>query len=53
MTTGVRGRLLTAFVLVALPPLALLALAVNELLSRTFEQATERRLEQALGSATR
>jgi nitrogen fixation/metabolism regulation signal transduction histidine kinase len=51
--TGVRGRLLTAFVLVALPPLALLALAVNELLSRTFEQATERRLEQALGSATR
>jgi nitrogen fixation/metabolism regulation signal transduction histidine kinase len=48
---GVRGRLLTAFVLVALPPLALLAVAVNALLSRTFEQATESRLTQALASA--
>ena len=51
--SGVRGRLLTAFVLVALPPLALLALAVNALLSRTFEEATERRLAQALASAAR
>jgi signal transduction histidine kinase len=42
-----------AFVLVALPPLALLALAVNELLARTFEQTTERRLDQAVESATR
>jgi two-component system, NtrC family, nitrogen regulation sensor histidine kinase NtrY len=51
--SGVRGKLLMAFVLVALPPLALLALAVNELLARTFEQTTERRLDQALDGATR
>lgn len=50
---GVRGRLLAAFVLVALPPLALLAFAVNTLLARTFEEAAERRLEQALAAATR
>jgi len=46
--SGVRSRLLTAFVLVALPPLALLTVAVNALLSRTFEQASSRRLSQAL-----
>jgi two-component system, NtrC family, nitrogen regulation sensor histidine kinase NtrY len=46
--SGVRSRLLLAFVLVALPPLALLTVAVNALLSRTFEQASARRLSQAL-----
>jgi two-component system, NtrC family, nitrogen regulation sensor histidine kinase NtrY len=50
---GVRGRLLTAFVLVALPPLALLAVAVNALLARTFERAAERRLSEAVAIATR
>jgi two-component system, NtrC family, nitrogen regulation sensor histidine kinase NtrY len=50
--SGVRARLLAAFVLVAVPPLALLALAVNALLSRTFEQESERRLAQADSSAT-
>jgi nitrogen fixation/metabolism regulation signal transduction histidine kinase len=49
---GVRGRLLAAFLLVAVPPLLLLALAVNALLSRTFERDSERRLAQATSSAT-
>jgi len=49
--SGVRSRLLVAFVLVALPPLALLTVAVNTLLSRTFEEASERRLAQALATA--
>jgi nitrogen fixation/metabolism regulation signal transduction histidine kinase len=49
----VRGRLLTAFVLVALPPLALLGVTVNELLARTFERASERRLAEGLDTARR
>jgi signal transduction histidine kinase len=49
----VRGRLLTAFVLVGLPPLALLAVAVNALLARTFEAASERRLAEALSTSRR
>ena len=50
---GLRGRLLTAFVLVALPPLALLGVATNALLARTFERASERRLSEALATARR
>ncbi|HET8645320.1 MAG TPA: HAMP domain-containing protein, partial [Vicinamibacteria bacterium] len=42
----------TAFMLVAVPPLALLALAVNELLARTFEQQTQRRLTDAVASVS-
>jgi nitrogen fixation/metabolism regulation signal transduction histidine kinase len=50
---GLRGRLLTAFVLVALPPLVLMGVATNALLARTFERASERRLAEALATATR
>ncbi len=48
---GLRGRLLAAFVLVAVPPVLVLALAVNALLTRSFEQASRDRLEEALRGA--
>ncbi|HLA78099.1 MAG TPA: ATP-binding protein [Vicinamibacteria bacterium] len=48
---SLRGRLLTAFVLVAVPPLLVLAVAVSTLLSRSFETSTRERLASALRSA--
>jgi two-component system nitrogen regulation sensor histidine kinase NtrY len=45
VTLRVRGRLALAFVLVAVPPLLLLALAVNTLLTRRFHAEVEARLD--------
>lgn len=51
MTGSLRARLLTAFLLVAIPPLLLLSLAAWSLISRSFAEAARRRLETALASA--
>ena len=51
MTGGLRGRLLTAFVLVAVPPLLLLTAAVTTLLARSFTQSGDERLRDALTAA--
>jgi two-component system, NtrC family, nitrogen regulation sensor histidine kinase NtrY len=51
VTGGLRGRLLTAFVLVAVPPLLLLTAAVTALLARSFTQSGDERLGDALASA--
>jgi len=48
---GLRGRLLAAFVLVAVPPLLLLTAAVTELLARSFAQSGDERLREALAAA--
>ena len=48
---SLRGRLLVAFVLVAVPPLLVLAVAVSALLARSFEASSRERLESALRSA--
>ena len=45
---GLRGRLLAAFVLVAVPPLLLLAVFVMALLSDRLERAVRQRLSQGL-----
>jgi two-component system nitrogen regulation sensor histidine kinase NtrY len=49
--TGLRARLFLAFVLVAVPPLLLLALAVTAEMSRSFEQTATERLDTGLKSA--
>jgi two-component system, NtrC family, nitrogen regulation sensor histidine kinase NtrY len=51
MTGGLRGRLLAAFVLVAVPPLVLLTAAVTALLARSFTQSGDERLRDALAAA--
>ena len=51
MTGGLRGRLLAAFVLVAVPPLLLLTAAVTTLLARSFTQSGDARLRDALAAA--
>src|SRR5262249_24413388 len=51
--SGLRGRLLAAFTIVALPPFLLLALSVNVLVSRNFEKTAEQRLLEALAAAQR
>jgi nitrogen fixation/metabolism regulation signal transduction histidine kinase len=43
-----RGRVLLAFVAVAVPPVLVLALAVNVLLGRSFDATTRERLDQSL-----
>jgi nitrogen fixation/metabolism regulation signal transduction histidine kinase len=48
---GLRGRLLTAFVLVAVPPLLLLTAGVTALLARSFAQSGDERLRDALAAA--
>jgi len=48
---GLRGRLLTAFVLVAVPPLLLLTAGVTALLARSFAQSGDERLRDALAGA--
>ena len=48
--TSLRARLLTAFVLVAVPPLLALALIVDALVTRSFDAAATRRLQAALGA---
>ena len=48
---SLRGRLLLAFVLVAVPPLLVLAVAVSALLARSFEASSRERLTSALRSA--
>lgn len=48
---SLRGRLLLAFVLVAVPPLLVLAVAVSALLAQSFEASSRERLESALRSA--
>ncbi len=48
---GLRSRLLVAFVLVAVPPLVVLAVAASALVRRTSEAAARQRLEAALGAA--
>jgi nitrogen fixation/metabolism regulation signal transduction histidine kinase len=45
---SLRGRLLLAFVAVAVPPVLVLALAVNVLLGRSFDATTRERLDQSL-----
>jgi len=45
---SLRGRLMTAFVLVSVPPVLLLAAAVTTLMSRRFEQTAAQRLESGL-----
>jgi nitrogen fixation/metabolism regulation signal transduction histidine kinase len=47
-----RGRLLAAFVLVAVPPLLLLTAAVTALLGRSFAQSGDERLRDALSAAS-
>jgi nitrogen fixation/metabolism regulation signal transduction histidine kinase len=47
---SLRTRLLTAFVLVAVPPLLALALIVDTLVTRSFDAAAARRLAAALGA---
>jgi signal transduction histidine kinase len=51
MKGGLRGRLLTAFVLVAVPPLLLLTAGVTALLARSFAQSGDERLRDALAAA--
>jgi len=48
---SLRARLMTAFVLVAVPPVLLLAAAVTTLISRSFEDAATRRLQSGLRAA--
>jgi len=48
---GLRERLLTAFVLVSVPPVLLLATAVILLMTRSFERTSARRLEAGLRAA--
>lgn len=48
---SLRGRLLTAFVLVAVPPLLVLAVTVSTLLAKSFEASSRERLASALQSA--
>ncbi len=43
LLSGLRGRLLAGFILVAVPPLLLLAVAVSALVSRSFEAAARER----------
>jgi nitrogen fixation/metabolism regulation signal transduction histidine kinase len=45
---GLRSRLLTAFAVVSLPPLLLLAVSVLWLVSRSFESVVRRQLDQGL-----
>jgi nitrogen fixation/metabolism regulation signal transduction histidine kinase len=45
-----RARLLTAFALVAVLPVVLLAVAASTLIGRSFQQSARRRLDEALGS---
>ena len=45
---SLRGRLLVAFLGVAMPPVLLLGVAVNLLLARSFEASTRERLDQSL-----
>jgi two-component system, NtrC family, nitrogen regulation sensor histidine kinase NtrY len=47
----VRGRLLAAFVLVAIPPLLVFGVAVWLLVSREFERSAARRLEKGVQAA--
>jgi two-component system nitrogen regulation sensor histidine kinase NtrY len=47
---SLRGRLLVAFLAVAMPPVLFLALTVNFLLARSFEATTRERLDQSLGA---
>jgi signal transduction histidine kinase len=47
----VRGRLLAAFVLVAIPPLLVFGFAVYVLVSREFERGAVRRLEKGVQAA--
>jgi nitrogen fixation/metabolism regulation signal transduction histidine kinase len=51
VTGRLRGRLLAAFVLVAVPPLLLLTGAVTTLLARSFTQSGDARLREALTAA--
>jgi nitrogen fixation/metabolism regulation signal transduction histidine kinase len=51
VTGGLRGRLLAAFVLVAVPPLLLLTAGVTALLARSFTQSGDERLRDALTAA--
>jgi len=51
VTGGLRGRLLAAFVLVAVPPLLLLTAAVTALLASSFTQSGDERLRDALAAA--
>jgi signal transduction histidine kinase len=51
MKGGLRGRLLTAFVLVAVPPLLLLTAGVTALLARSFAHSGDERLRDALAAA--
>ena len=51
--SGLRGRLVSAFTFVAIPPLLILALSVNVLVSRSFEKTAEQRLLDALRAAQR
>ncbi len=45
---SLRGRLLLAFLAVAMPPVLLLGVAVNLLVARSFEVTTRERLDQSL-----
>ena len=45
---SLRGRLLLAFLVVAMPPVLLLGLAVNLLVARSFEATTRERLDHSL-----
>jgi nitrogen fixation/metabolism regulation signal transduction histidine kinase len=51
VTPTLRSRLLSAFVLVAVPPLAALALVVVSVVSRRFEDAEDERRDAALRAA--
>ena len=48
---GLRGRLLSAFVLASVPPVLLLGGAVTILMARSFERTSARRLESGLRAA--
>lgn len=50
VTRSLRARLLLAFVAVAVPPVLVLALAVNLLLRRSFDATTRERLDQSLAA---
>lgn len=51
MRVSLRARLLIAFALVAVPPLAILAWSASSLIARSFEENARSRLREALGSA--
>jgi nitrogen fixation/metabolism regulation signal transduction histidine kinase len=51
LTLSLRARLLLAFGLVAVPPVAMLAASAYSLISRSLEENARRRLRETLGSA--